>query len=128
MRGIAPNRQAAFETEFFEVLRPMEVESAAREFLTAEADHLAGSKADQFRHLPKHDGPAERGRKRGNEQPMITAGRHAGDRARRIAAESVGHEPFAVQERLGMGSLLRRPGHPADEFTAQRRVGKHAGC
>src|SRR5437867_1309015 len=42
----------------------------------------------------EHDNAPQRRRKRGDQQPVITAAHAAGNRPRGIAAQSIGQEPF----------------------------------
>src|SRR3954462_8386582 len=67
--------------------------------------------------MAQHHRPAERGRQRGDEKAVITAGNDAADRAGGVAAKAVGPAPFARQRRLWIVRIDDRPRTATDWIT-----------
>ena len=63
--------------------------------LVAEPDHALARQAHALEQVIEHHDAAERRRQRRDQHAVVAARQHAGDRARRVAAEAVGHEPLA---------------------------------
>src|SRR5439155_5822204 len=107
---IAPHGQSGLEPELRQVLG-VRVELAADAFLLAELVDGAVGGGIALAEVVEHHDAAERRRQRGDEQPMIAPRGDAGDRARGVPPEAVGHQPLARQSLL---ALRARGGGPLD--------------
>jgi len=116
---VAPDRQAHVEAKFGQIGGAVDFEHASDAFLAAEPSGGAVGQAHEFRQVIQHH-LAPQGRRQGSDQePMIAPGCHAGHRTGRIAAQAIGHQPFAGHERLQHRRLGTRPRH------AQNPVGPY---
>ena len=106
---VAPDRQAGFQAELGQVVGAVQLELAADALLAADLDDVvpSGRRICSDRWLSIIVRPSGAGRA-AIEQAVIAAREHARDRAGGVAAQAVGDEPLAVEQRLGRGSPAPR--------------------
>ena len=78
---VAPQGQALFEPELREVVRAGHLQHAARALLPADLEARTIGQTHPLGDVVEHDGAPERRRQGRDEQPVVAARRHAGDRA-----------------------------------------------
>src|SRR5947208_13267030 len=95
---INPDGETIFEPKFAKIIRAMEVELATGTFFTAEGNDVFIAETEELRNvIPHHHSAMRRGQSR-DEQAMIATRDCAGDSARSVTAQSVGHEPLAIEQ------------------------------
>ena len=72
--------------------------------------------------VTEHHDAAERRRQRRDQEAVIPPRDHAGNGADRVAAQAVGDEPLARDQRVGIRGVGRRPGDAANGFSHGRLV------
>jgi len=121
---VAPHRQAGLEPELHQIARARPHEAAARPLLAADLEPRAVAEAEQLRQVVEHEHPSVRGGQRGDEEPVVTPGGNAGERARGEPSEPIGDQPFSGEERGGIALPVAGERERADDRghrTAPRR-------
>jgi hypothetical protein len=105
---VDPDRQAELEPKLLEMLAA--VQRGARFGLPcAEAPAAAVRKSEVLDEMVEHHGTSERVGQRGDEETVVAAANDARQRATRISPETVGDQPFAVDDRLGRVGFVAFP-------------------
>ena len=68
--------------------------------LVAEPDDAVSRQPDALEQVIEHHDAPERRRQRRDQHAVVATRQHAGDGARRVAAEAVGHQPLAPRRAL----------------------------
>ncbi len=94
----APDGQADLQVEGAEEFDAVQVEGSAGRLLAAQAHRSSVRQPDLFGQVVEHHDAAQGRRQRGHEQAVIAARTHAGNRGRRITAQAVRYDPFALDQ------------------------------
>ena len=97
---VVPDWQAHVEAKLGQIGGAVDFEHATNAFLSAEPSSGAVGQAHEFRQMIQHHLTPQRRRQSCNQEPMVAPRCHAGYRAGRIAAQAIGHQPFARHQRL----------------------------
>ncbi len=121
---VAPNRKTRLEPEFDQGQLVADRRTQTVRRAERVRDLVVGVDADAIGEVIQEHRAAERRWHRGDQEPVEAPGDRAANRARRVAAEPVGHQPFAgarVPAALGVlrRSSPRRP-EPAPRLFAAR--------
>src|SRR6266446_2816686 len=97
---IGPHRKPILESELAQVVGAFQIKLTTGAFLRAERNQIMVTEAEKFRYVTPHHNAPERRRQCRDEQSMIATRDRTRDRAGGITAESVCHEPFAIEQEL----------------------------
>src|ERR1700682_5302833 len=97
---IDPDWQTVLEAEFPQIIRALQIEMTTGAFFATKGDNVTIAEAKKLRNVTPHDHATERRGQRGDEQTVITPRDRARNCAGGITAESGGHEPLAIEQKL----------------------------
>ena len=97
---ISPDWQTVFEPEFPQIIGALQIELTAGAFFAAKRNDIVIAEAKKFRDVTPHHHATERRGQRRDEQSVITPRDRARNCAGGVTAEAVGHEPFAIEQRI----------------------------
>src|SRR5437588_3364468 len=97
---IGPDRQSIFEAEFMQIIGGAEIKLATGAFFRAERNDVVITETQKFGDMTPHHHATVWRRPRGDDQTMITPGDRTWDSSGSEPAESIGHEPLALEEQF----------------------------
>ena len=112
---VSPDRQAGLEAELHEIPGPLGVRRVRGAFAAANLD-LPAADPNLLGDVTQHDGPAEWRAERRDQRSVVPARDDAGHGSRGVAAEAIGDQPLAGDQRLGIGHAGNGPWNAANRF------------